>query len=43
MRSMRSIGEIILPSRYWEPGADEEHEEPENEELWMEDEPLPFE
>ena len=31
-----------LPSRFWEPGAGEEHEQ-EATELWMDYEPLPFE
>ena len=31
-----------LPSRFWEPGAEEEHDQ-EATELWMDDEPLPFE
>ena len=31
-----------LPSRFWEPGAEEEHEQ-EATEFWMDDEPLPFE
>ncbi len=34
-----------LPSRYWEPQPDEEdleRMEQENEENWMDDEPLPF-
>ena len=31
-----------LPSRFWEPGAGEEHDL-EATELWMDDEPLPFE
>jgi hypothetical protein len=35
-----------LPSRFWEPEPDEEDLErmkQENEESWMDDEPLPFE
>ena len=35
-----------LPSRFWEPEPDEEdleRLEQENEENWMDDEPLPFE
>ena len=35
-----------LPSRFWEPEPDEEELErleQENEESWMDDEPLPFE
>ena len=35
-----------LPSRFWEPEPDEEDLErmaKENKELWMDDEPLPFE
>ena len=35
-----------LPSRFWEPEPDEEDLEKleqENEEYWMDDEPLPFE
>jgi hypothetical protein len=35
-----------LPSRFWEPEPDEEdleRQEQENEENWMDDEPLPFE
>lgn len=35
-----------LPSRFWEPEPDEEDLErmaKENTELWMDDEPLPFE
>ena len=35
-----------LPSRFWEPEPDEEdleRMEQENEENWMDDEPLPFE
>ena len=35
-----------LPSRFWEPEPDEEdleRMEHENEESWMDDEPLPFE
>ena len=31
-----------LPSRFWEPGAEEEHDQ-EATELWIDDEPLPFE
>ena len=35
-----------LPSRFWEPEPDEEDQErmeQENEESWIDDEPLPFE